>query len=580
MKKKIILVAFMVAMLVCLFAISVSADETINGVVYALNSNGTARLTAANQSCELESVIIPEKVTGANGIEYTVTEIYSSAFLGNTNIKYLSLPATITKIAANAFKECTSLQLVDFNNNLNNVDFNNCGHFSGCISLKAVSLPKNVTILNNGLFTGCTELEVVYLPEKLEQLNGNKYNDGPFKNCNKVYLTSEQFDVENFATNGLFDVDKFNKNKPKKEDVYFFPSNLSSMGNTQNSPVFEYCTNINPVLILPTTYAGGKSGDGDLINLGTESSPKKIVFLGNMSTFNANTQNNRQDYTSYYFMNPDDKSPLDIGYKNSYVHNDSINGYMHFCAEGSYYQILKNSTYSEKATADTHVANPNLTLSTDATCTENVKETKTCFCGVEIGATEVDNTALGHIHSIFMNLVYTNYSKDGYYSYKCERCDDISNDKVAPALFTCLGYSAPEDGRGGIAIGFTVNNEAIAEYDEISGKTLKYGVFAVLQSRLGDNDIFGKDGTQAEGSIIAEISSYKFASFELKITGFETNEHKALKLAMGAYAAVTDGETTEYSYMQSGEPNENEKYCFVSYNDIVGTPSTDEEVTQ
>ena len=30
------------------------------------------------------------------------------------------------------------------------------------------------------------------------------------------------------------------------------------------------------------------------------------------------------------------------------------------------------------------------------------------------------------------------------------------------------------------------------------------------------------------------------------------------------------GETTEYSYMQFGTPAENEKYCFVSYNDIVG----------
>ena len=49
---------------------------------------------------------------------------------------------------------------------------------------------------------------------------------------------------------------------------------------------------------------------------------------------------------------------------------------------------------------------------------------------------------------------------------------------------------------------------------------------------------------------------------------------------MGAYVAVTEGETTEYSILQSGTPNENEKYCFVSYNDIVGNPSSDEETAQ
>ena len=46
-----------------------------------------------------------------------------------------------------------------------------------------------------------------------------------------------------------------------------------------------------------------------------------------------------------------------------------------------------------------------------------------------------------------------------------------------------------------------------------------------------------------------------------------------MKLAMGAYVAVTDGEATEYSYLQPGAPDGNEKYSFVSYNDIVAKPS-------
>ena len=109
---------------------------------------------------------------------------------------------------------------------------------------------------------------------------------------------------------------------------------------------------------------------------------------------------------------------------------------------------------------------------------------------------------------------------------------------------------------------------AIKEYAEVTGKTLKYGVFAVLQSKLGDNDVFADDGTVADGVINAEITNYEFVAFELKITGF-TDEQKDTKLAMGAYVAVTGGETTEYSYMQVGTPNANEKYCFISYNDIV-----------
>ena len=76
MKKKILLFVAIVAMLVCLFAISASAatTETIDGVTYYLN-NGSASVTNANKSCALETVIIPETVVGADGKEYTVKEI-------------------------------------------------------------------------------------------------------------------------------------------------------------------------------------------------------------------------------------------------------------------------------------------------------------------------------------------------------------------------------------------------------------------------------------------------------------------------------------------------------------------------
>ena len=40
---------------------------------------------------------------------------------------------------------------------------------------------------------------------------------------------------------------------------------------------------------------------------------------------------------------------------------------------------------------------------------------------------------------------------------------------------------------------------------------------------------------------------------------------------MVAYISATDKETTSYSYIQGGTPLENEKYFFVSYNDIINS---------
>ena len=189
-----------------------------------------------------------------------------------------------------------------------------------------------------------------------------------------------------------------------------------------------------------------------------------------------------------------------------------------------------------------------------------------------------DYVTAKHDFSIFGGVSYVRFNEEGTKTLVCASCGAQSYEKTTP-LFTCLGYSAPENGVGGIAIAFTVNKEAVTAYTEATGKALKYGVFAVSQEKLGDNDIFDDDGVVADGVINAEIKNVDFAAFELKIVGF-TETQKDAKLALGAYVAVTDGEATEYSYMQSGEPNENEKYCFVSYNDIVNAPSTDEEVTQ
>ena len=185
-------------------------------------------------------------------------------------------------------------------------------------------------------------------------------------------------------------------------------------------------------------------------------------------------------------------------------------------------------------------------------------------------------------HNIVTVCAYANgFLNVGVYESKCHNagCNYVEQSKELDALFTCLGYSASKTGVGGIAIGFTVNNEAISEYEDITGKTLNYGVFAVAQTKLGTSNIFDENNNAISSAITADLTSYAFTTFEVKVVGF-TDEQKDSKLAMGAYVAVTEGEETEYSYMQVGTPNANEKYCFVSYNDVVGAPSTNEDIAQ
>ena len=168
-----------------------------------------------------------------------------------------------------------------------------------------------------------------------------------------------------------------------------------------------------------------------------------------------------------------------------------------------------------------------------------------------------------------VSVEYADYSALGTKIVSCSNPGCTYNITTSlPALFTCLGYSAPETGKLAISLGFKVNNAAIAEYKELTGVDVKYGVFAASFEKLGNGDIF-ENGTANANAICAEINTTEFSVFDLKITGF-TDAQKGALLALGAYVSVTKDGATEYSYMQDSTKGEKiGNYFFASFNDII-----------
>ena len=177
------------------------------------------------------------------------------------------------------------------------------------------------------------------------------------------------------------------------------------------------------------------------------------------------------------------------------------------------------------------------------------------------------------VHNIGTTVTYVSFDKVGKKTVGCtNKGCTYGTSEDAPAMFSSLGYSASQYGTGGIVMGYTVNQIAIAEYETIMGKKVEYGVFVGLKSTVGSNEIFAEDGTALAGVVCAQITNYEFTVFELKVSGL-ADEKMNVKLAMGAYVKETHGDEVKYSYMQNDAPNENEKYSFVSYNDIVNSAS-------
>jgi len=475
---------------------------------------------------DIDSIDIPQGVTS----------IGQYAFNSLTTIRIISIPDTVITFGGTCFQNATGLEYCIMEHSEDSALTTLPGTMFSGSGLKSFSMPDCITTLDNGNeFGNCKSLTAVYLSKNLISIIGTTNKNPCFDYCDKMYLVNEPF----VATS--------ESQIPTKPSIYYFPSNLTTLG-AADIGVFRGAKSLNDILVF------GEKLTAITNRVTFQNSPANtIVFLGDMTDVVA--------YEKYYwgtqnfiFANPNDKSTSDL---NLALKSD------------------KNAYFCYGADTANHLKELSKTTS-EATCTLPAKTADFCFCGQLISNTETTvGTALGHSNTIYHGIVYESYMEEGYKEYECDRCGDVNTDEKVPQLFVCLGYSIPEDGDGGIVIGYTVNKEAISNYTDDTDKTLKYGVFAVSLNKLGDRDVFDENGNATNGVIDTDITNHGFKSFELKIGGF-TDKNMDIKLALGAYVAVTDGEATEYSYLQSGTPNEGEKYCFVSYNDVAGKSSTEE----
>ena len=367
--------------------------------------------------------------------------------------------------------------------------------------------------INSNSFAGCVNLKYINL-ENLTQYSRSAQS-GQFSGCTRLF----EGQILDLTKTKLYEFENENTFKDVPVKGIKFPETMKKIG-TGNA--FANCTNLEFIsigtkAILPSNAFSGCT------------SLKAIYFVGTLEQLNATTIDDAiegetvKSYTEYKALS--DKSGKYIVYDYSYC------------------EAFKGGAHGEATAINNCVGTCNL-------CGEKV-----------VKHTEVNNLSV--------TIAYAKYDAEGTKTTACKNTGcGYSNEEATPALFDCQGYSTPENGRMAIVIGFIINHDAIKEYKSITGKEIAYGVFATLQSNIGKNDIFNSDGTTPGGVVVAEILGNEYYSFELVITGFN-EENKNVKIAMGAYAKVTDGEEITYSYMQNFAPSEGDKYFFVSYNDVL-----------
>ena len=511
-----------------------SAVETLT---FAENSSLTFIDHRAFQECKSLSgtVVLPD------GLE----EIDYGLFSGCTSLKAVKIPDTVTKYTENKamFSGCSSLEYVQLSKNVSVIPDS---MFENCSSLKAISIPEGVISIGSKSLRNCTSLKAVYLPSTLTTLGvSSTGNDkGAFYQSKNIYFVQNEFSVFNGDTL-LGD----NFVMPTKPEIYYMPSNLNFLGNSE----FQNCNQLNSYIVFPVgvTSAAGCTQQGTFQGVGNSSSPVTIVFLGDMQDLVIKQQDAGYANISFVFANPNDKdlSSITLTIASAGTNKLQANSYMYFCngnvtydlstfkaANNTTYTVLETDFAKTVNTEETqpHFHSPRLDKTSDATCTLPAGKFTYCFCGTLMTSDVVEGSEpLGHdsegadISKYYPTIevngdVVTNYFANIVHSFVCQREDcqqTIVESQEGTALFTKKGFTAPENSeQPAICHAITVNTDAILEYNKIlgAGNEIKYGV--VVGKATASGTPVNAQGKSSGDAIVVGFEGTNYSFIQAKIT--------------------------------------------------------------
>ena len=555
----------------------------------------------------------------------TITTVEAHAFRNDKSstklhLKKVVFSKNLTSIGACAFLSVTTLEEVVFPAGSDAVlDMSNQELFSGCQSLQSIDLStRKVEKIGKSCFSNCKSLGKVTLPDTI-----TSFENQCFYYCTNMYFASD-FLPKSLKNAGFH----FLSGCTSINDVLYFPDGFETFGSecfdtskgNPGSITLVFLGRMTGTITLnklaprdvDVTLVFTKNTFADLSNQYVMSyqDGDTIGFLGKSADGN-NYKQNTAGTLSLVLGNPADmtsKIKDDNGNTYYYINTSKCNN-IYFCGgdtveycrdvrttvvTGSYANFITSPFVFDRQghmdagvhydlTEVVSIANCGIEGIVENTCVvcDRVAQTKTPAtgnhtlsqispCADKCSVCELYIQRAEQSHILNEIITYLNgYDAQGEYKATCsnEGCTHVVTE-ITNAIFAYLGYSAPMSGNGGIAVGFSIDNVALNTYEEITGKTLSFGVFAAAQQKLGESTIFDEDGNAMTGTITADLSSYVFDAFEIKIVGFAENQ-KDLKLVMGAYA-TEDG--VKYSYLQS--TNVGSKmgaHYAVSYNEVVAS---------
>ncbi len=161
----------MVVMLV-MTASSVFA-EVIDGLRYKLDTKMKTAILLPNTEKYSGDIVVPEKVKGNNGMEYSVIAIEEMCFYECSGLASIIIPPSVISIGNYCFADCNSLTSITIPSSVTSIGFY-C--FGRCSKLSSVTIHSTVTTLSNSCFEDCNSLTSITIPSSVTSIGQYCFN--------------------------------------------------------------------------------------------------------------------------------------------------------------------------------------------------------------------------------------------------------------------------------------------------------------------------------------------------------------------------------------------------------------------
>lgn len=172
--------SFIIMVVMLVLTTSSAFAEEIDGLNYKLDSETkTAILIPKTNGKYVGDIVVPGKIKGTDGAEYSVVTLGAECFSACYNLSSITIPSTVTVIGVRCFKECGSLTSIVIPSSVSSLGE---GCFKNCSSLTSINIPSSVTSLGYECFYGCSSLTSITIPASVKWIGEYR----TFTNCVKL----------------------------------------------------------------------------------------------------------------------------------------------------------------------------------------------------------------------------------------------------------------------------------------------------------------------------------------------------------------------------------------------------------